>query len=563
MNALPPGHPTPERLAAYRLGRLGEAESSTVERHLEECAPCRELVEALPPERFVGGPGACTEPFDVLPDSKRGAEPSAPQPPTAAYVSPSGAGDSNLPAELSSHPRYRVRELLGAGGMGVVYKAEHQLMGRPVALKVISRQLTGRPDTVERFRREVRAAARLAHPNIVTAFDAEQAGDLQFLVMEYVEGMSLARLVALRGPLPVAQACDYVRQAALGLQHAHERGMVHRDIKPHNLMLTPGGQVKILDFGVARFVVESLTGDGQRGAGLVPAPGAAGQPLTLLGAVVGTPDYIAPEQAGDATRADIRADIYSLGCTLYHLLAGHPPFPEGTSVQKVRAHAGCLPRPLSEIRPDVPVGLGRAVARMMAKDPAARYQTPAEVVEAVASLVPGAAPRRRWRRALAGAALTALALCVPMAALLTPRLVPWGTSRRVEDRVQIQGVWKAVSGGAGEIRYGDNVLKETRLVVVEDRLSFFVGNTVVTGRFKLDPDKSPREIDLVPDPGQNLQNHFAELGLHGIYRLEGDSLLTICWDGTRLPRATGFHGEEARGGMVLVFRREEPRPAKP
>jgi uncharacterized protein (TIGR03067 family) len=285
----------------------------------------------------------------------------------------------------------------------------------------------------------------------------------------------------------------------------------------------------------------------------------AGPPLTQLGAVVGTPDYIAPEQAADASMADIRADIYSLGCTLYHLLAGHAPFPEGTTVQKVRAHADRLPRPLTEVRPDVPIELARAVERMMAKDPARRYQTPAEVAEAMAPFVPGAAPRRRWRRIFAGAALAALALCIPMTALLAPRLLP----RRMEDRGQIQGVWKAVSGGAGDIQFGDDFLRVTSLVVTEDRASWFTGASVLTGTFKLDPDKSPKEIDLVPDPNQDLKDPFARGTVQGIYRLEGDRLLTICWNYPGLPRATGFSGEGRRGGMVLVFRREEPRPAKP
>src|SRR5262249_28168159 len=154
------------------------------------------------------------------------------------------------------HPRYRVLEALGAGGMGVVFKVEHRLMERVVALKVISRSLTDRPELVARFRQEVKAAARLSPPHIVTGHGADQGGDLLFLVMEYVEGASLDRLVEEQGPLPVEQACDYVRQAALGLQHAFERGMVHRDIKPHNLMLTSEGQVKILDFGLARFASE-------------------------------------------------------------------------------------------------------------------------------------------------------------------------------------------------------------------------------------------------------------------------------------------------------------------
>jgi serine/threonine protein kinase len=185
--------------------------------------------------------------FEGLPDDSlilclRGSPAEASSPSTAtrtdepAAATPSG----EVPLTLRDHPRYRVEGLLGVSGMGAVFKAEHLLMKRPVALKVISGHFLSHPAAVERFRREVQAAGQLTHPNIMHAYDAEQAGDTHFLVMEYVEGISLARLVAERGPLPVAEGCDYVRQAALGLQHAHERGMVHRDIKPQNLMVARG-----------------------------------------------------------------------------------------------------------------------------------------------------------------------------------------------------------------------------------------------------------------------------------------------------------------------------------
>src|SRR5262249_43931811 len=181
--------------------------------------------------------------------------------------------------------------------MGSVYEAEQIVMRRRVALKVIRRAATASPAALERFGREVRAAARLSHPNIVTAFAAETAGDLHFLVMEYVQGISLASLVNERGPLPVEEACEYVRQAALGLQHAHERGLVHRDVKPGNLIRCSDGTVKILDFGLA-----ALTAEGGGG-------------LTEANVVMGTPDYMAPEQAEDSHGTDIRADLYGLGCT--------------------------------------------------------------------------------------------------------------------------------------------------------------------------------------------------------------------------------------------------------
>jgi uncharacterized protein (TIGR03067 family) len=326
--------------------------------------------------------------------------------PAAAPTLPRAEAAPEVPPSLVAHPRYRIIELLGTGGMGAVYKAEHQLMERTVALKVINPSLVNSPAMVERFRREVKAAAKLAHPNIVTAHDAEQAGTSHFLVMEYVEGTNLARLVAENGPLPVAQACDYIRQAAQALQHAFEKGMVHRDIKPHNLMLTPKGQVKVLDFGLARFALETspplLSVPADQVTVPAVAPGATpSDSLTQTGSVVGTPDYIAPEQVRDAHTADIRADVYSLGCTLYDLLTGQAPFAAGTAIEKVMAHMERAPKPLTELRTDVPPELARVVDRMMAKDPAQRYQTPAEAAEALAPFAAMTKPaegRSRIRR---------------------------------------------------------------------------------------------------------------------------------------------------------------------
>jgi tRNA A-37 threonylcarbamoyl transferase component Bud32 len=281
----------------------------------------------------------------------------------------------DVPPELVGHPRYQVLERLGSGNMGAVFKARHQVMERTVALKVIHPSLTEDADATARFQREVKAAARLTHPNIVTAYDAEETGKTHYLVMEFVPGTSLDRIVATRGPLPVDEACDYIRQAALGLQHAHECGMIHRDVKPQNLMRTATGQIKILDFGLARFA----RGDG------------SGVSLTQSNIAMGTPDYIAPEQALNARRVDIRADIYSLGCTLYQLLSGQVPFPVGTVFEKLLAHTEATPKALSSLRADVPAELERIVARMMAKEPGERYQTPAEVAEVLA---PFAEPAR-------------------------------------------------------------------------------------------------------------------------------------------------------------------------
>jgi WD40 repeat protein len=349
-------HPSSDELARFVSGLLDQDHSTVIETHLADCDTCRTVLEGLPDDSLVS---ILRAPAELPPAEAATVVPDAPQ----------------VPPELRDHPRYRALGLLGTGGMGAVYRAEHRLMERLVALKVINRELIDKPAAVDRFDREVKAAARLSHPNIVTAYDAERVGDMHFLVMEFVEGTNLADVVRAQGRLPVAQACDYVRQAALGLQHASQRGMVHRDIKPHNIVLTAEGQAKILDFGLARFLSES------RPAGAI----------TELGTVMGTPDYMAPEQARDARSADIRADLYSLGCTLYHLLAGHPPFPDGGTIEKLTGHLERLPRPLSEVRGDIPKELARVVERLMAKDPAQRYQTPAEVADALAPFCPGAA----------------------------------------------------------------------------------------------------------------------------------------------------------------------------
>ncbi|MBV9122399.1 MAG: protein kinase, partial [Planctomycetes bacterium] len=421
-------HPGPEQLQAYGRGGLAPEERAELERHLADCESCRQALQTLARTPSRPQPNSSLEATAFIPATPPD---TGSQGGTAAYFPGQGvplvasvAGppeDSAFPNELANHPRYRLLEYLGAGGMGTVYKAEHRLMGRLVALKVINPNLVDRPGAVERFRREVQAAARLSHPNIVTAFDAEQAGPTHFLVMEFVEGRSVGQLVADQGRLPVTRACDYARQVALGLQHAYERDMVHRDIKPHNLMVTPAGQIKILDFGLARLAMEDgLTGEPavvhSAGNGLSPILPEQTGPITEAGAMMGTADYVAPEQAGDAHKADIRADIYSLGCTLYHFLAGRPPFPEGTAVEKALAHAQQVPRPLQELRKEVPPRLARIVARMLAKDPGQRYQTPAQVAQALAPFTGVRVGPPRWRQLVSGVT----------AALLLALLGVWG-----------------------------------------------------------------------------------------------------------------------------------------
>jgi serine/threonine protein kinase len=252
--------------------------------------------------------------------------------------------------------------------MGVVYLAHNALMGRDEVLKVMGREIIGRPGVLDRFIREIRAVAKLRHANIVAAYSAVRLGESIVFSMEYVEGLDLSKMVKLKGPMPVAHACSFIYQAALGLQHAHEEGLVHRDIKPGNLMLSRKGDkaiVKILDFGLSKVTREAQIDTR----------------LTHEGQALGTPDFIAPEQILDAQSADIRADIYSLGATLYYLLAGRPPFQATSLYDMYQAHISRDADPLNLIRPDVPAELAALVAKMMVKDPARRFQTPGEVAQ--------------------------------------------------------------------------------------------------------------------------------------------------------------------------------------
>lgn len=308
--------------------------------------------------------------------------------------------------------QYRILDEIGRGGMGRVYKAMHATMHRLVAVKVLSSKFLKTERAQKLFQREVRAAAKLVHPNIVTAYDADLVGDRHYMVLEFVDGPNLERLVREHGPLTVGQACEFARQVATGLQFAFERGMVHRDIKPANLLVQGSGPltlpsspargegttapsplageegrvrggctVKILDFGLAR--LHTPSGDGRPDESSI---------LAENNAVLGTPDYVSPEQAQNVHAADIRSDLYSLGCTLFFLLTGQPPFPGGRLLDKVARHTKEKAPRVEKLRPDVPPAVSHIVEKLLAKKPAERFQTPAELAAALEPFAVDAPP---------------------------------------------------------------------------------------------------------------------------------------------------------------------------
>ena len=268
--------------------------------------------------------------------------------------------------------RYVLLDRIGRGAMGKVYKARHRLLGRLVALKFISRTYLARPNALPRFLREMRLVGRLDNPYIVRALDAEQIGRDPCIVMEYVSGQDLERLLLGRGPLPPEDVAGYALHAALGLEHAHEQGVIHRDIKPSNLLLGDDGRVRILDLGLA-----TLTDD---------CDSDVSSAVTCDGGAVGTADYMSPEQAVARDELDGRSDLYSLGCVMYHLLTGSVPFPEESRVECLAPRIKGRPVPLEERRPGLPPALIAIVDRLLANDREDRFATASLLVEALRSL---------------------------------------------------------------------------------------------------------------------------------------------------------------------------------
>ncbi|NQU25914.1 MAG: protein kinase [Candidatus Nealsonbacteria bacterium] len=264
--------------------------------------------------------------------------------------------------------KYKLLALLGTGGMSSVYLAEHVLMQRRVAIKVLPKDRVEDSSYLARFHREAQAAAALDHRNIVRAYDVDNEDNVHYLVMEYVEGRDLQAMVKADGPMEYATAVGYIRQAAEGLAHAHQAGLIHRDVKPANLLVDLHNVVKVLDLGLARFAGEDK----------------ASLTVAYNENVLGTADYLAPEQALDSHGVDIRADIYSLGCALYYLLAGHPPYPDGTLPQRLVAHQKEPAPDIRTKRADAPADLVEINTKMMAKKAKHRYQTMGEVADTLA-----------------------------------------------------------------------------------------------------------------------------------------------------------------------------------
>jgi eukaryotic-like serine/threonine-protein kinase len=272
---------------------------------------------------------------------------------------------------------YVLLDVLGQGGMARVFKARHRRLNRLCALKVILPGRLQEPSQLARFHREAAAAALLDHPNIVRVYDAGECRGVPYLALEFIDGTDLARAIQRAAPLPAAAVCEWVREAALGLQHAHDHGLVHRDLKPSNLMLTRAGVVKILDLGLVQL------------APVIPG-GAVPDKLTTSGSFLGTAAYLAPEQALDPKGVDIRADLYSLGCTLFHLLTGQVPFPGDNLAATLLAHQQTVPPWVAVLRPDLPPDLSALVYRLLAKNPADRYQTPDQLARALTPFARGA-----------------------------------------------------------------------------------------------------------------------------------------------------------------------------
>jgi len=387
--------PSTDELRALSLGETHAEASESLLEHVANCTDCQAELETVDQhsDSLIASLRAddLGEPFE-----QEAAYQTALAKALVAYsiVSSEQGVIPELPKQIGE---YEILRPLGHGGMGSVWLARHTKLGREVALKLLSRHRWPHPQMRERFEAEMRAIGRLSHPNIVIAHDARDVGGCAVLVTEYVDGFDLGKLLQRTGPLPVTEACEIVRQVAVALEYTHSQGFVHRDIKPSNVMLSRSGSIKLLDLGLARLQLDE---------------GAA--EMTATGQSLGTADYMAPEQVSDARSVDIRADIYSLGCTLMKLLTGRAPFAEQpTSFAKMTSHVSGQPPRLESLRADIPPALSELVARMLAKRPEERPQSPEDIRQALTALCAGSDLGQLVERAEA---------CTPLSEVSQPAL---------------------------------------------------------------------------------------------------------------------------------------------
>ncbi len=360
-------HPTPESFKNFLLGKLDSAECDEISAHLDGCPECQKSIAAFDNVQDT----LVSQLSETVIDTEASQDPQLRR--ALDFVKQVGkdltaSGNGLIASQpiLGRIREYHLLEKLGEGGMGVVYKAVHGRLNKVVAIKLLPREKMLTPGAVARFEREMRAIGNLDHPHLIHAHDAGDFEGTHFLVMEFVSGKDLHRIVNEHGPLDFPDACEAIRQAALGLEEAHRHGMVHRDIKPSNLMLTDKGQIKVLDLGLALLSDEGSIAE-----------------LTTTGQVMGTLDYMAPEQC-DSHHVDARADIYSLGASLYKLITGNAPFSGAsydTTVRKLMALANEKPVPLHDRVATIPINLSNLVDRLLAKEPQNRIATASKVAE--------------------------------------------------------------------------------------------------------------------------------------------------------------------------------------
>lgn len=465
--------PTTDTLRAFANGSLPSEELETIGQHLETCVSCCSAVLLCEPDAFVDRLHAARlQEATPLPD--RAWDDSAW---ANAGFSLAAHADAPEPCIVDTFPviaGYRILRTLGAGGMGTVYLAHHDAAARNYALKVVSPAFWIRPSMRERFLQEIRAAVAIGHhPHIVAAYPPVIEEQRFVHVMEFVDGCTLADRVAQSGPLTVETACAFIRQAAAGLHHAFTHGIIHRDIKPQNLLIvTHENQelLKIADFGLAKFTETDRSS------------------LTQSGQILGTPDYIAPEQARDASLADTRSDVYALGCTFYFLLTGRPPFLEGSPTEKMLKHILESPAHLAELRPELPPAIITIVETMMAKDPADRYPTPGDVAAALTNganpRAPGPRPRHRFLSGgwLLGLLLLGTPTILGLSGVLAVRTEQGTIVLRnlpAQAHVQVDGRTVTVSSGARSVDISVTADQPHRLLVQNNGVNVYSAESIV------------------------------------------------------------------------------------